>query len=385
VLNGTVVRLLAGFAFAGAFAASAIATDALPKSTERMLQDQKINPSIMAGIDKELTVPKEWMDGAKQEGTVKILGSWDVQQFGTMVAPFKERYPFIKLDYNRGDFNARAVRPLLALKEGRYLTDILTGFGGSTHFYQQIDGLEDLRELPGFKNPLPGTGDPNGTWVGSRLRYWCLSYNTNLVKKEELPKTWEDLLTNKNLSNGNLGVANRPQIWLLMLWGEHDQTWVDGYMDKFFTQLKPQLRKEGENALLTLLVAGEFHASLPSADYRTKQYHDKGAPIGWHCPEPVPLAVSQLGILKGNPHINASRVWVNWFLSKEGQIGQFVGDKATPLHKDLQTADFLAYPEELKGKKIAARTPDSQEDTEQLMNMWNDRWIKYGGSDPSKK
>ena len=79
-----------------------------------------------------------------------------------MVAPFKERYPFIKLDYSRGEFNARALRPLIALKEGRYVTDILTGFGGSTHHYQQADALEDLRELPGFKNPLPGTGDPDG-------------------------------------------------------------------------------------------------------------------------------------------------------------------------------------------------------------------------------
>jgi iron(III) transport system substrate-binding protein len=362
-----------------------MAADSLPKSTEKMLQDLKINPSIMAGIDHELTVPKEWMDGAKKEGTIKILGSWDTAQFSTMVAPFKERYPFIKLDYSRGDFNARALNPLIAFKEGRYLTDIMTGFGGSAHLYQQIDALDDLRVLPGFKNPLPGTGDPNGTWVGSRLRYWCMTYNTNLVKKEDLPKKWEDLLTDPKWSNGNLGVANRPQLWLLMLWGEHDQKWVDDYMDKFFAKTKPQLRKEGENALLTLLVAGEFHASMPSADYRTKQYQDKGAPVAWHCPEPIPLAVSQMGILKGNPHINASRVWVNWFLSKEGQIGQFVADGATPLHKDLQTADFLAYPEELKGKKIAARTPDSQDVTEQLMNMWNDHWMKSGGSDPTKK
>ena len=379
MFNGSVMRFLIGMFMVGALTASAMADEPLPKSTEKMLHDLKISPTVMKGIDQELVVPKQWMDGARGEGTVKILGSWDMAQFSTMVAPFKERYPFIKLDYSRGDFSARALNPLIALKEGRYLTDILTGFGGSTHLYQQIGALEDLRELPGFKNPLPGTGDPEGTWVGSRLRYWCMTYNTNLVKEADLPKTWEDLLTDPKWSNGNLGVANRPQLWLLMLWGEHDQKWVADYMDKFFAQTKPQLRKEGENALLSLLVAGEFHASLPSADYRTKQYHDKVAPVGWHCPEPIPLAVSQIGILKGNPHINASRIWLNWFLSKEGQIGQFVGDKATPLHRDLQTADFLAYPDELKGKKIAARTPDSQDVTEKLMSMWNEHWVNSVG------
>ena len=335
----------------------------------------------MAGIDQELTVPKEWMDGARKEGTVKILGSWDIPQFQIMVAPFKERYPFIKLDYSRGEFNARALRPLIALKEGRYVTDILTGFGGSTHHYQQADALEDLRELPGFKNPLPGTGDPDGgTWVGSRLRYWCMTYNTNLVKKEDLPKTWDDILTDPKWHNGNIGAANRPQLWLLMLWGAYGEKYVTDYIDRFFKVAKPQIRKEGENALLTLVAAGEFHAALPAADYRTKQILDRGAPVSWHCPEPIPLAVSQIGILKGNPHINASRVWVNWFLSKEGQIGQFVGDKATPLHRDLQTPDFLAFPDVLKGRKIAARTPDDEKETEKLNALWTDYWVKAGGT-----
>lgn len=357
-----------------------MAAEALPKSTEKMLHDLKISPSIMSGIDQELAVPKAWMDGAKKEGAVKILGSWDVGQFAKMVEPFKERYPFIKLDYSRGDFNARAVRPLIALKEGRYVTDVLTGFGGSTYYYQQAKALEDLRSLPGFKNPLPGTGDSQGTWVGSRLRYWCMSYNTNLVKKAELPKTWDDLITNPRWRNGAIGVGNRPQLWLLMLWGEYGEKWVTNYIDKLFTVTKPQLRKEGANALLALTIAGEFQMAIPAADYRTKQYDDKGAPIGWHCPEPIPLAVSQMGILRGNPHPNASRVWVNWFLSKEGQIGQYVADKATPLHRDLQTAEFLAYPDELKGRKIAARTPENEADTEKLMKMWNEYWVKAGGA-----
>jgi iron(III) transport system substrate-binding protein len=360
-------------------ATHAFAADALPKSTEKMLQELKLSPGLMQGIDQELTVPGEWTDGARKEAVVKILGSWDVAQFAIMVAPFKERYPFIRLEYSRGDFNARALRPLIALKEGRYVTDVLTGFGGSTHYYQEADALEDLRPLPGFKNPLPGTGDPNGTWVGSRLRYWCMSYNTGLVKKEELPATWEDLLTNPRWRNGNVGIANRPQLWLLMLWGEYGEKWTVDYIDKFFNVLKPQIRKEGQNALQSLVIAGEFHLAIPAADYRTKQYTDKGAPISWHCPNPVPLAVSQIGILKGNPHPNAARVWVNWFLSREGQIAQYRADLATPLHRDLQTTDFIPFPEQFKGRKIAAREPDDG-DVEKLNAIWTSYWTKAGGS-----
>jgi iron(III) transport system substrate-binding protein len=270
------------------------------------------------------------------------------------------------------------LRPLIALQEGRYLTDVLTGFGGSTYHYQKAGALEDLRPLPGFKNPLPGTGDPDGTWVGSRLRYWCMSYNTNLVKKEELPRTWEDILTDPRWRNGNIGVSNRPQLWLLMLWGEYGEKWTVDYIDKFFNVVKPQIRKEGQNALQSLVIAGEFHVAIPAADYRTKQYADRGAPISWHCPNPVPLAVSQIGILKGNPHPNAARVWVNWFLSKEGQIAQYRADLATPLHRDLQTPDFIPFPDEIANHTIAAREPDS-EDVERLNEIWTSYWTRAGG------
>ena len=370
--------LVCAAALAVGVMAPAAAADALPKSSESMLKELKLSPSVMVGVDQELVVPAEWTEGAKKEGTVKVLGSWDPAQFNIMVAPFRERYPFIRVDYTRGEFNARALRPLIALKEGRFVTDVLTGFGGSTHYYQEAGALEDLRPLPGFKNPLPGTGDPEGTWVGSRLRYWCMAYNTNLVKKDELPKDWNELITNPRWHNGVIGVSNRPQLWLLMLWGEYGEQWVRDYIDKFFNVVKPQIRKEGQNALQSLVVAGEFQIAIPAADYRTKQYTDKGAPISWHCPDPVPLAVSQIGILKGNPHPNAARIWVNWFLSKEGQVAQYKADLATPLHRDLQTPDFLAFPDEFKGKKVASREPEEGQ-VEKLNKIWTDYWVKSAG------
>jgi iron(III) transport system substrate-binding protein len=380
-------KWIGGIAVAAALTAAlpvaAPAADALPKSTEKMLHELKLSPTLIAGIDNELAVPAEWIAGARKEGTVKVLGTWDPGQFATMVGPFKERYPFVRVEYSRGDFNARALRPLIALQEGRYITDVLTGFGGSTYRYQRVGALEDLRPLPGFKNPLPGTGDPEGTWVGSRLRYWCMSYNTNLVKKDDLPKTWDDLLTNPRWRNGKIGIANRPQLWLLMLMGERGEKWTVDYIDKLFNVVKPQIRKEGQNALQSLVIAGEFEIAIPAADYRTKQYADKGAPIGWHCPDPVPLAVSQIGILKGNPHPNAARVWVNWFLSKEGQIAQYRGDLATPLHRDLQTPDFIPYPAEFVGKTIASREPRSK-DVEKLNAIWTDYWSKGAGEGAQK-
>lgn len=376
-----VANTIAGLALAfGVSGVSAVGAADLPKYTQDMLKKLELTPDVMVGLDDELDVPQAMLDGARKEGVVRILGTWDPKQFIPLNGPFRERYPGIKVEYSRAGFNARALRTLIAFKEGRYTTDVLTGFGGSEQHFQEASALENLSQLPGFKNPLPNTGDAQGTWVGTRIRYWCMTYNTDKVKKEELPATWDDLITNKAWHNGNIGVADRPQLWLLMLWGEYGKEWTVNYIDKFFNVVKPQLRKEGANALMGLAIAGEFNAALPAAAYRTKQYLQRGAPIAWHCPEPVPLAVSQMGILKGNPHPNASRLWVNWFLSKEGQIAQFAADSAPPVHKDLQTETFLAFPDQITGRKIAFRVPEQEGATEELNQIWAKYWIGGGGS-----
>jgi iron(III) transport system substrate-binding protein len=365
-------------------AATASAAD-LPASTKAILAETKLPESILSGLDKELEVPAAWMDEAKARKKLSIVSTWDNNQFRKMVAPFKERYPFLDITYARSSYNQRVVRTLIAWKEGRRLTDIITGFGGGYFLFKEADALEDMRDIPGFRNNVPANmRDAEGNWVGQRLRYWCMSYNTNMVKKADLPKTWEDLLTNAAWHGNKIGLVNRPQLWLLMLWGDKGADWTKRYMKDFLEKTKPQMRKEGTNAIVALTVAGEFQASLPSAAYRTKQYLDKGAPISWHCPEPVPLAVSEMGIVKGTPNTAAAKIFTNWFLSKEGQIAQYAADQAPPVHKDLQTREFLAFPDEIIGKKIAFRGPEAEEVTKEVFANWDALWKANAGEDKTK-
>jgi ABC-type Fe3+ transport system substrate-binding protein len=374
--------LTASLAVMAALTASlALAAD-LPKSTQKMLADLKLDPSIMSGLDQELNVPPQWIEEAKKEGTIRISATWDQGQYRKMMAPFVERYPFLKQEYSRGSRQERVMKPLVAFQSGRIVTDLLGGIGGSFALFKEAGALEDMRDLPNFKNVPVGMRDEDGLWVGQRLRYWCMSYNTKLVKKEDLPKTWDDLLTNPIWRNGHLALSNRPNLWLANLWAlpGYGEKWGKSYLDRLFNDVKPQLRKEGNNALVSLVIAGEFLAALPSADYRTKQYVEKGAPVSWHCPEPVPMAISELSTIKGNPHPYASKLWVNWFLSKEGQIAQYYADLATPVHKDLQTPEFLPFPDEIKGRKIAFRDPIQLErDLPHVYEVWNPLWEQGTG------
>jgi iron(III) transport system substrate-binding protein len=377
----TLLAVLGAF---GLLASPAFAAD-LPASTQAMLKELKLPESTLSGLDKELEVPTKWLDEAKARKKLIILSTWDNDQFRKMIAPFKARYPFLDISYSRASYNQRVVRTLIAWKEKRYLADVVTGFGGGYFLFRDANALENMNDIPAIRNNIPtGMKDPNGHWVGQRLRYWCISYNTKMVKKQDLPKTWEDLLTNTSWHGGRVGLVNRPQLWLLMLWADKGPDWTKRYMKDFLEKVKPQMRKEGTNAMVALAVAGEFQAALPSAAYRTKQYVDKGAPISWHCPEPVPLAVSEMGIVKGTRNTAAAKIFTNWFLSKEGQIAQFAADQAPPVHKDLQTRRFLSFPDAILGKKIAFRGPEAELITKDLFKVWDVLWKQNAGEDKTK-
>ena len=188
-------------------------------STQRNLAELKLDAGFMADLDKELAVPQAWVDGARKEGTVRITGSWDADQFRALSQPFNERYPFIKIAYTRGDLTVRAMRPLVALKEHRSIADVITGIGGYVTDYMAIDGFEALTDFPAYDTVAPGMKQKDGLWIGAKLRYWCMSYNTNVLKKSDMPKTWDDLFTDPTMRGGKLGLANEAQLWLLPLAG----------------------------------------------------------------------------------------------------------------------------------------------------------------------
>lgn len=352
----------------------------LPKSTEEMLKKLKLDPAILSDIDKELQVPKGWIDGAKKEGKLRLFSTIDPPQAEVLFRPFKERYPFIAMEYSRASHEDRAIRTLVAFKNKRFVTDILTGLGGSFFMYKEEGALEDMRNIPNLKNNPEGTFDPEGLWVGMHLRYWCMAYNTKLVKKEALPKRWEDLLTNPLWRNGNLALGNRPQLWALVVWKVKGEKWAKDFLTKLFTEVKPQLRREGMNAMLELTAAGEFYANVPAAEYRVYQKTLDGAPVSYTCPEPVPAAVSEMGILKGAPNINAARLFINWFLSKEGQIAQYLSDFAPPVHKDLRRKEFLPFADQILGKQAGFRDPAIELEVQpKLLEFWDDLWLRSGG------
>jgi hypothetical protein len=95
--------------------------------------------------------------------------------------------------------------------------------------------------------------------------------------------------------------------------------------------------------------------------------------------------MAEMGIFKGNPHINASRLYVNWLLSKEGQIAQYHASRSVPVHKDLQLREFTPFAEEILGRKLALRRPELMRETSvEVQKIWGEHWANASGEGPER-
>lgn len=377
--------LISATAMAVCLATTAGAASA-PKSAIKLMKGAGIDPAVLNGSESDFAGLDSIVSAAKKEGTLKFRLTFSPKHAKQMLAVFNERYPFAEIEYTRGVGAGRAVKPLAAYKTGRYVADIVGAFGSSMKGYQDANAMENISGLPSFNNVASNMRSPNGVWAAYQTANWCMAYNTERVKKSELPATWNDLVkSGAPLAGGRVGAGNRVHLWLINLWGAYGPEHItNNFLPAFFGTLKPQLRKEGINGLMKLASIGEFDVSMPSALYRIKIQVEKGAKLAAHCPEPVPRYFTNITIFRNSPRVNTAKLLVNWLLSKEGQVLQSVVVGAAPVHKDLVDEKYYPYGEELKGKKVALR------DINLLVNelpkakkVWNKAWREAGG--PGRK
>lgn len=377
----TFARALSAASVAAMVAASPALAAELTDASRAMLEELGLEQEVLDGIDEELAVPPEWITAAEGEGPVRIWTTMD--DFSHVQEVFNARYPNIEVEHSQvSGTTQRTLRPLVAFQEGRSVVDILSGLSGNSFMFRDANAFVDLSALPAYDRAVSEVFRVEGDITAvARIRYWCMSYNTDVIAPEDLPARWEDLIANTEVfGDGNLGLADRANQWLPSLWEANGEEWGRQFMQDLFGVLKPQLRKEGLNAMLSLVAVGEIDAAIPSAMERVRQIRDQGAPVGHHCPEPVPVVVSEIGLMSDSPNMNASQVMTNWLLSKEGQIALFWADGTQPSHPDLQRPEFVAFPELVEGKEfIIAAERDGDEESE-LLQLWSELWLGNGGT-----
>jgi len=159
--------------------------------------------------------------------------------------------------------------------------------------------------------------DPDGTFATGRIVFSVIGYNTTLVKPEDAPKGFMDLLDPK--WSGKIVKAHPSysgQILTATYAIARDLGW------EFFEKLARQKIMQVQSGVdpPKKVAAGERAVMADGADYIGLQQKDKGAPIEIVYPvEGAPLVSSPNAVFRAAPNPNAARLMQSWMCSAEGQ------------------------------------------------------------------
>ena len=253
------------------------------------------------------------IEGAKKEGELVIYGTTDLRQSNLINEKFQSKYPFINVKLSRLTSDNLYPRIIAETRSGKFLADLLQNNAVGMHFLKKGNFLgryvspEERAYASEFKDA--------GYWVTSSMNVHVIGYNTRKVARNQLPKTWEDLLA--PAWTGRLMVSPREQwfAWMLQTMGKEKGL---NYMRALAKQ-KPAVRRESTAMRAQLVIAGEADVDLDSTYSVLSPLMQKGAPVNWTTLGPALVVPVGYGVAAKAPHPNAAKLFVDFVLSQEGQ------------------------------------------------------------------
>jgi ABC-type Fe3+ transport system substrate-binding protein len=96
----------------------------------------------------------------------------------------------------------------------------------------------------------------------------------------------------------------------------------------------------------------------------------------------VPITLSQIAMLDKSPRKNAARLFINWMVSREGQILQYAVTFAVPVHKALQLPQFVPFADTITGKRTNVRDDALliSDTNKKMSELWNSYWTAAAGT-----
>ena len=254
------------------------------------------------------------IDGAKREGEITIYTSAQTTDLGPVVQAFEKKYG-IKASVWRAGSEAVLNRALQEDRAGRFTVDVVETNG------PELEGLSREQVLQRVKSPyhadlIAPAIRPHGEWVGTRLNVFVQAYNTKLVKKEDLPKTWEDLVNPK--WKGRLGIEQEDSDWLAGVFGEIGEERARKVFAEIVAANGMSVRK-GHTLLTQLVASGEVPLALTVYNYKAEQLRAEGAPIDWFTIGNAIARPNGVGVARRAPHPHAAVLFYDFELSEEGQ------------------------------------------------------------------
>jgi iron(III) transport system substrate-binding protein len=255
------------------------------------------------------------IDGAKREGKLVYYGSILADQMKHVFDEFNKKYPFVTVGTYRGgalDVYNRITTEALAKKNEVDAADMDPG-----EVYNLVKtGLVDPYVSPSRNGIQSEFMDKEGYWTAYFHLAIALGYNTNQVKKEEAPKTYEQLLDPRWKGKMSLDTDDMHLMaTLLDYWGMEKGL---AYYKKL-AENDPLMRR-GKNLQAQMLSAGDVSIAPFLFGFQALLLKQKGAPVEVILFNPPLSSPSYLVLMKNAAHPHAAALFLDWALSQDGPM-----------------------------------------------------------------
>ncbi len=266
-------------------------------------------PNVVIAADPKI------IEAAKKEGE---LGWWSTiaqDQSQKIVDEFMKLYLFIKASYWRSGSVGLHNKILIEARVGRSSWDVV-----SQTTPEFIFDLKQKKLIAPYNSPernffSADLKDRDGYWTGTYALPTGLGFNTQQVKKEDVPKTYKDLL-DARWKGGKISVDDENYellVGLIEAWGKKAAM---EYLKAIATQ-SPVIGR-GATQRTQLLAVGEFPLAI-SYTHTVEWSKSQGTSVDWVNLEPVIIKFDGIMLGAKSAHPNAAKLFIDFVLSQSGQ------------------------------------------------------------------
>ena len=265
---------------------------------------------------------------AQKEGSLIVYSSMNEQEGLPLFKIFTEETG-IKVNYVRAADTPLMGRIAIEYRTKQKAWDILQ----TTTINKVPPALMAQFDPPEANNIQPEARDPDRRWYAIYANYNSPAYNTKLVKREELPKTYEEFIEKKQWVN-RVAIDRTDNEWLKAMFEHYGEKRATEVIRGIVDTLKPILT-DGHLALARATGAGEYAITLNNYVNLSNNVKLAGGPVEVWAMDPVALMFGQVGVSALAPNPNAARLAANFMLSQEAQ--QFIAKFGRlPTRNDVQ-------------------------------------------------
>ena len=266
--------------------------------------------ALYRGADRSARLVEE----ARKEGSLNLYTSLTVEDMAALNGAFEAKHG-VKVRMWRATSDKVVQRVLSEAKAGRYELDIVETNAPPLESLHR-EGILQRVHSPQHAELIAAALPAHGEWVGSRLNVFVQAYNTALVGRGELPRSYGDLLQPR--WKGRLGIEAGDEDWFAMVVTALGEAQGLRLFRELVATNGVSVRR-GHTLLANLVASGEVPLALTVYNFTAEQLKRKGAPFDWFVLPPAVARANGLALARRAPHPHAALLYYDFMIGEAGQ------------------------------------------------------------------